>query len=451
MIYNHPKRLFRKTTGYSGKKPNPQSKFLQLTPMFKFLHTADIHLDSPLRGLESYEDAPVEQIRQATRRAFENLIELAVEEKVSFLLIAGDLYDGDWKDYNTGLFFIKCMARLRKEGIHVFLVSGNHDAASQITKTLQLPDNISLFPTQKPATEIIEDLSVAIHGQGYQSRIVTDNLVLDFPQRKESYFNIGLLHTSLNGRKGHEPYVPCTVDDLSSKGYDYWALGHVHRFETVANDPWIIFPGNTQGRHIRETGSKSATLVSVEDSRVIEIEQRDVQVLCWSRCDIDISDCNSIDSVTRQVRETLEEQQRKADSNIVAVRLEITGTTPVHSELQEEANSLTEVFRGIAAGLGDIWLEKVLFKTQRHVAIESLLEEKTPVADLLKTVSTLDLNAETIARLIPEISNLQSKLPAEFLKDNDSYLSENPESLSELNTQVRELLITKLLKHWSRE
>ena len=91
--------------------------------MFKFLHTADIHLDSPLRGLESYEDAPVEQIRQATRRAFDNLIELAIDEKVSFLLIAGDLYDGDWKDYNTGLFFIKCMARLRREGIRVFLVS----------------------------------------------------------------------------------------------------------------------------------------------------------------------------------------------------------------------------------------------------------------------------------------------------------------------------------------
>ena len=419
--------------------------------MFKFLHTADIHLDSPLRGLESYEDAPVEQIRQATRRAFDNLIELAIDEKGSFLLIAGDLYDGDWKDYNTGLFFIKCMARLRREGIRVFLVSGNHDAASQITKTLQLPDNVVQFPTRKPATEIIEDLNVAVHGQGYKNRVVSDNLVLEFPPGKGSFFNIGLLHTSLNGREGHEPYAPCSVDDLSSKGYDYWALGHVHLCETVSNDPWIIFPGNIQGRHIKETGTKSATLVSVEDGRVVDVQKRDVGVLFWAVCEVDISDCENIDDVTRQVRESLDQEQQKAGSKTVAVRLRLTGASPIHASLTAEANSLTEVFRGIAAGLGDMWLEKVIFNTQRAVDIKLMLGEETPVADLLKAVAALDLNAESISKLIPEISGLKSKLPVEFLKHDDSYLSENANSLVELNNDVKELLISKLLIHRSNE
>jgi len=417
--------------------------------MFKFLHTADIHLDSPLRGLENYEDAPVEQIRQATRRAFDNVIELAIEEGVSFLLIAGDLYDGDWKDYNTGLFFINCMAKLKKAGIRVFLVSGNHDAASQITKTLQLPDNVTQFPSHKPSTKIIEDLNVAIHGQSYKNRAVNENLVLDFPLRKESYFNVGLLHTSLSGRQGHEPYAPCTVDDLSSKGYDYWALGHVHLFETVSHDPLIVFPGNIQGRHIKETGAKSVTLVSVEDSLIVGVQQRDVDVLRWSHAEVDVSDCEDIDSVTRQVGKILGDEQQKVGSKTVAIRLEITGMTPVHSELQEESGSLTEVFRGIAAGLSDIWLEKVLFKTKRPVGIESSWGENTPVADLLKNVSTLDLDAESISKMIPEITNLKSKLPVEFLEESDSYLAENPESLIELNNKVKELLFTKLLKHRS--
>ena len=113
--------------------------------MFKFLHAADIHLDSPLHKLDHYEGAPVEEIRQATRRAFENLINLAIVEKVAFVLLTGDLYDGDWKDYNTGLYFASQMSKLREAGIPVYIIAGNHDAASKITKTLKLPEGIKIF------------------------------------------------------------------------------------------------------------------------------------------------------------------------------------------------------------------------------------------------------------------------------------------------------------------
>ncbi len=126
--------------------------------MLRFLHAADIHLDSPLRGLERYEGAPVEEIRGATRRAFENLVDLAVSEKVAFLLLAGDLYDGDWKDYNTGLFFAAQMRRLDEAGIPVFLIAGNHDAASQITRSLRPPSNVTVLSTKKPETRLIEEL-----------------------------------------------------------------------------------------------------------------------------------------------------------------------------------------------------------------------------------------------------------------------------------------------------
>jgi len=179
--------------------------------MVRFIHTADIHLDSPLKGLEAHEDAPVDEIRGATRRAFDNLIELAIEEEVDFVLIAGDLYDGDWKDYNTGLFFVDRMGKLDRAGIRVFIILGNHDAASRITKTMPLPDNVTLLSTRKPQTVLIDDLGVAIHGQSYRSRAVTENLVAQYPRKDPDYFNIGLLHTALTGRPGHEPYAPCTV------------------------------------------------------------------------------------------------------------------------------------------------------------------------------------------------------------------------------------------------
>lgn len=229
--------------------------------MFKFIHAADIHLDSPLRGLARYEGAPVAELRSATRQALEGLIRTAIEEEVAFVLLAGDLYDGDWRDYNTGLFFASQMSKLRKVGIKVFLISGNHDAQSQITKTIRLPDNVRQLSTRKPETVLLENVGVAIHGRGFATRAVTEDISATYPDARAGYFNIGMLHTSANGREGHEPYAPCTVQGLAAKGYDYWALGHVHKREVLSEDPWIVFSGNIQGRHIREQGAKGCSLV----------------------------------------------------------------------------------------------------------------------------------------------------------------------------------------------
>ena len=149
--------------------------------MIKFIHASDIHLDSPLRGLSRYEGAPEEEIRQATRRALENLVVLAQEAEVNFVLFVGDLYDGNWKDHNTGLFFAKQMSELRKADIKVFIVSGNHDAQSVITKSLKLPENVFQFSTKHPETQHLDDIGVAIHGQGFPTKAVTSDLSSHYP------------------------------------------------------------------------------------------------------------------------------------------------------------------------------------------------------------------------------------------------------------------------------
>jgi DNA repair exonuclease SbcCD nuclease subunit len=411
--------------------------------MFKFLHAADIHLDSPLKGLEVYQDAPVDQIRGAARRAFDNLIDLAIDEEVAFVLLAGDLYDGEWKDYNTGIYFVSRMGRLRDAGIPVFMVSGNHDAASQITRALNLPDNVTLFHHRKCESRVLDNLGVAIHGQSFSSRAVADDLTQNYPQGNSSLFNIGLLHTSLTGRPGHEPYAPCTIDALRSKGYQYWALGHVHQREEVATDPWIVFSGNIQGRHIRETGAKGCTLVSVEDNHIVSLEERELDVLRWSRCWLDLGKCDKPESLLELVRETFEAERESSGGRPLIIRLVLDGTTPLHGKLHENTPHWQEEFRAVAASLGDVWLEKIVFNTSKEQQLDAEFADDSPLAALQKSVGTITFESSRLLDLIPDFEQLRSRLPPDLLSDDDPF-SPGEEELATLREEVKDLLMAKI-------
>jgi exonuclease SbcD len=413
----------------------------------KFIHAADVHLDSPLRGLERYEGAPVDEIRSATRRAFDNLIDLAIEEDVVCVLLAGDLYDGDWKDYNTGLYFIDRMRQLDSAGIQVFIVAGNHDAASQITKQLRLPDNVTLFSTSKPETVVREALGLAVHGQGFARREVTEDLSSAYPQADPHLFNIGLLHTCLDGKPGHEPYAPCTIDGLRSKGYHYWALGHVHNREVISQDPWILFPGNIQGRHARETGPKGCTLVTVTDGEVTAVEHRDLDVLRWTRCVVDVTGSGSLDEIYAQVREALQQVLDDAEERPVAARLVLQGSSPVHSSLHSDSLHWIQEYRALASGLGGagLWLEKVVLETHQAMALDELLARDDALGGLLRAVHALEMDAAGVEELAGEVAALRQKLPAELLGGEERYDPGDPQYLSGLMEDIRELLMHRLL------
>ncbi len=415
--------------------------------MFKFLHAADIHLDSPLRGLERYEGAPADEIRGATRQAFENLVELALEENVAFVLLAGDLYDGDWKDYNTGLFFVERMARLRQAGIRVFVIAGNHDAASQITKVLRPPNNVKLFSTRKPETVVLEQLGVALHGQGFASRAVSEDLTAAYPQGDPQLFNIGLLHTCLDGKPGHEPYAPCSIDGLRTKGYQYWALGHVHQREEVSREPWIIFPGNIQGRHIRETGPKGATLVTVQEGGVTAVEHRDLDVLRWSLCRVDVAGCATVDEAYERVRAGFENALATSDGRPLALRLVLEGACQAHAELHAHNEHWVQECRALGTNLGSerLWLEKVLFKTRREVSLQEALERDDALGGLLRAIRELEVDDGPLKKLADDLSELKRKLPLELLNDEGGFDLIGPAMRSETLEDVKELLLARLL------
>jgi DNA repair exonuclease SbcCD nuclease subunit len=340
------------------------------------------------------------------------------------------------------------MIRLKEAGIKVFIVSGNHDAASQISKTLRLPENVFVFSPRKPETQILEDLDVAIHGQSFASRSVTDDLSTRYPQAIDKHFNIGLLHTALNGREGHEPYAPCTVDGLKSKGYQYWALGHVHQREIVHRDPWIVFPGNLQGRHIRETGSKGCALVTVDGSEVVQVEQIAMDVLSWQHCLVDVTGCQNVDEVYERTQARLEKALADGDGRPVLARLELHGATSAHRKLQAQSAHLTEECRNLALDLGGqgLWLEKIRFKTSERIDLDRFIESDEALGSLVKSILELDLSPDRLHELDPELESFLNKLPAELQSGAEPFDPTAPEQWSEIRDDIRNLLIAQLLE-----
>jgi DNA repair protein SbcD/Mre11 len=416
---------------------------------FTFIHAADIHLDSPLTGLEQYEGAPVEKIRSATRDAFKNLVDTAIKRKVAFVIIAGDLYDGDWKDYNTGLFFASQMVRLQKEQIKVFLIRGNHDAASLITKELKLPDNVIEFSIRQPESHVIEYLGVAIHGQGFASRSVEENLVKNYPKRKDGYLNIGILHTSATGREGHENYAPCSIDDMKEKGYDYWALGHIHLRETLnEKDPIILFPGNIQGRHIKETGDKGCTLVTIEDGSIQSISHLSLDVLRWEICEVDASGLESIDEIMDKAREVLEQKYQEVDGRFLAVRFRIHGATKIHQELIVDKDHFINNIRSLSleVGLGDVWVEKVKIETSRMMSIEELKEQHTPIAVILDFIKDVGMDEDILRDLLIEFQDIQQALPFEMRNGEEGYNFNDTDVIKKQLNDVEDLILYYLTK-----
>ena len=331
----------------------------------RFIHCADVHLDTPLQGLAQYPGAPVSEIRNATRRAFEKVLDAAVTERVDFLVIAGDLYDTGLKSFESALFFNKQMARLKDAGIDVYLIYGNHDAASKLIKQLRPPSNVRIFRASEPQTFTDNELRMAIHGQSFATPEVTEDLAAKYPSPVPGFFNIGVLHTNLAGISEHANYAPCTLEMLKNKGYQYWALGHVHNRQILCTDPYIVYPGNIQGRHGKEQGEKSCVLVTVSDTGAISIDTISTSAVPWFQADVDASGCQTADEVYEKLRIELEGMLSQSRERVTAVRLRVVGTTEAHAELSRDLEQVRHEAISIAneCGNGLFWVERVQVAT----------------------------------------------------------------------------------------
>jgi DNA repair exonuclease SbcCD nuclease subunit len=413
-----------------------------------FIHCADIHLDSPLRGLDVYEGAPAEEMRQATRRAFANIVDLALERSVDFVLIAGDIFDGDWPDFNTGLYFASQLRRLAEADIRVFLTYGNHDAISKLTKSVPLPKNVFGFPAKAPASEVIESLGVVIHGQSFASEAITTDLAAGYPSPHSSLLNIGLLHTALSGREGHQPYAPTTADRLADKGYDYWALGHVHNREIVRESPWIVFPGNTQGRNARETGAKGCMLVEAEPGVGIQsVEFVPTDVARWHQVSIDIAGLGTEDDLHAAVQSEVRAAQAAAEDRILALRLTLTGRGALHQAIVSNREAIrAQLSASIGeASNGNVWLEKVRIKVAAPLDLPRLAERDDPIGLLIRSIDALEQDPDALNALVASVlGDLGQKLPQELRGADSAWAPDSPEALNEALASAKERLLAAI-------
>lgn len=377
---------------------------------FRFLHAADLHLGSPFSGLALKDAGIAERFAAASRTAFSALVSRAIAEEVAFVLIAGDVFDGDWRDLSIGLFFARELARLTRANIPVFLVKGNHDAESVVTKRLTLPAGVHVFPSARADSVTLDDLNVVIHGRSFPERAVAENFALTFPAPVAGRFNIGLLHTSLDGREGHATYAPCTVADLAGRGYDYWALGHIHKREEVIREPWIVFPGNLQGRSVRETGPKGASLVTVSDDRVTGIEPVVCDAARWEVAELDISGLDRFDDLPDRLERALDPAVSAADGRLLAVRLRLTGTAPLARTLRGRMSDVAAEAQAAGQRLSeDVWLERLVIDAREPA---SRPDPGLDGLDPAGLIAGLEQDPELRAALARDLAELVGKAPA---------------------------------------
>ncbi|HVY28467.1 MAG TPA: DNA repair exonuclease [Polyangiaceae bacterium] len=408
----------------------------------KLVHAADLHLDSALHGLSRYESAPAEEIRGATRRAFVALTELCLEERAELLAISGDLFDGDWRDVSTGLFFAAQLTKLCEAGVRVVWIRGNHDAVSQIRRSVRLPEQVLQLSADKPETRVFEDVGIAVHGQSFAKRDVTEDLAAGYPARVAGALNVGLLHTALDGRSGHDRYAPCKVETLVNRGYEYWALGHVHQREVVHSQPYVVFPGNLQGRHARELGEKGATLVSFEGDRITAVEHRALDAVRWAELRVDASRSETVDDVLGSVQRALSLQSEAAQGRLLAFRVRLSGATALDAQLRADRERLTEELCSLSYAVGGAgaWLEKLVLATEppsqdAPLADDALAEIDDALGELLRGDSQ---------ELASYLADLAKKLPSEVLELVPELRAPSSDVAAELSRDVRSLLRERL-------
>ncbi len=383
--------------------------------MYRFLHTADIHLDSPLRSLALRDAELAELIGNATRRAFVRIVDMCLDEQVDALMIAGDLYDGDQTSMKTARFLAEQLRRLHEAGIRVFIIRGNHDAIARITKELVLPESVKLFSGRAEAVEVDRargGLPIVIHGLSFAQPHAPESLLGKYRPVVDGAVNIGMLHTSLGGAPGHDLYAPCSLAELQATGFDYWALGHVHKRSVVEERGAVVMPGMPQGRDINEAGAKSVTLVAIDDDRSVHIEQRYTSIAQFERVAVDATGLEDWRDLVVAVTRALEKERDVVRSEHLVARLQVTGATPLAWRLRRDADLLKTEADQRASVIGASWVEKL--EIACHLPGQRVESSGDPLSELHRLIGDDILGSDAFqAELVGMAEELRAQLPQE--------------------------------------
>lgn len=412
----------------------------------KFIHTADLHLGSPFSGISNMDEELAQSLSNAGYAAYDRIIDLAIENEVDFLLISGDIYDSQNKRIREQLKFHKGLERLEQHGINVYIICGNHDPYTAWSKEIKWPDSVHFFQTGNP--EVIEyqknGISLAnIVGISYRINSVTENLTEDYPEREQGWpFTIGMLHCNLGYDTDHHPYSPCSIEDLKKKGYNYWALGHIHKPSIInENNPTIIYSGIPQGRDIGETGPRGCYLVTVYDDENIKSEFIETSEIIWRDDTLSIEKMDSLDELRQLIENHLEDIRSENPDIKTICRIKLIGKGRVHKDLAIHGaiQELQEYFIEQENYLNNrVLIEKFIDSTSLPIDREKIMKREDLVADIITISEEMQKSGETDPKLLDEISELfgnyrlknilleiEGDEMAELVRDAETYLLDN--------------------------
>lgn len=387
---------------------------------FRFIHAADLHLDSPFRGLAKAPEQVRESLIDSTFAALRHLTEMAIREQVDFIVLSGDLFDESDRSLRAQLMLVREWEKLEKHGISVFVIHGNHDPLNGIRAEIELPKTVHVFGADqmeyRPAYRKSGELAAFVYGRSYGTRIVTENVAASYQIQPEAPYHIALLHGNVDSDGTHDPYAPCTLDELiGGKGFDYWALGHIHHRRVLHEYPHVVYAGNTQGRNPRETGAKGCYVVDVTATRSIELSFIPLDEVRWLDYSLSIEAAGSEQELLQQLETLIEQLVAEADGRSVMLRLVLTGRGPLHNQLSEP---------NIVRALLEQLQESRPFVSGESWAFVYTLEVDTRIELNLEELAMEDSFAGELYRLSEQLSG-DDLAWREFAKESISPLSNN--------------------------
>ncbi len=389
---------------------------------FRFVHTADVHLDSPLQSLALRDAELAALIATATRETFAAIIDLCIEEAVDALLIAGDLYDGDATSMKTAAFLAGQLRRLPPE-ITVFLLKGNHDAQSDITKRLDLPANVKQFTGYGEIHDLIsrDGDAVAVHGVSFAGRHIKESLLPKYKPATAGAINVGLMHTSLDGSPDHDPYAPVAASDLGAHGFDYWALGHIHkRMELDRGGARIVMPGIPQGRHVNEGGPRSVTLASIAAGGAVATEERFLALAEFMRLDISVDACAGLEDLRTCLEPSFAKARAEAKARQSILRPRLIGTTPAAWSFRRDRALLLETARDIVQGHADLWIETLELEIAAPTASPDGAGPTLELGDDMTAALASPAFADDAAKIVDELRRFLPREASDSLGHDDA-------------------------------
>ncbi|MFD0896141.1 metallophosphoesterase family protein [Loigolactobacillus binensis] len=273
----------------------------------KFIHAADLHLDTPFLGLRTAPEALWQQIYAATFTAFAKIVDAALAQQVDFVCLVGDLYDRAERSIQAQLFLQKQLQRLATAQIPVYLSYGNHDYVADAAAELPLPPNTHIFPSAGTTYHLTtkDGQTVALSGFSYAQRWVEKDMTAQFPVKTTADFQIGLLHGSQSGvASQHAVYAPFSVAELNQKHYDYWALGHIHQHQILQAEPPIVYAGNPQGRNPNEAGARGYYLVR-QHGQQLQPEFQEVAPIQWQTCAVSVAGAVRLTTIINAIEQAV--------------------------------------------------------------------------------------------------------------------------------------------------